>query len=220
MEYTINFTNSNRLIGIGVIGMVLSSTIPIFLRISVGLDKTIMGWLFLTGILLPWIIAYFVSKQKETFLVNEIGLLTRKYGFIKWQQVEDLKLLDNVDDELFTIRLQSGTKIRIPSAINESPNRKTFLAFKSEVQSRVAQSRNATHNIIQHAYTFEGKGYRLLGYIFILALIIVTPYAIFLWVTGGMSAGKFVSAIVVYSSALPIIAKIFRNELFGRKNCN
>ena len=215
MEYTIKFTNGKRFIAFALLGMVLLIAIPIILRIKFGFDETTMIVLCFSGLVLPWFIGYFAAQQKVTILLSEDGLFTKKYGLIKWPEVDSLGLMDNNETEIFTIRLQSGKKISIPSTINNSLNRQTFLSFKNEVQSQIAQRKNTSQSTIQHSYAFEGKGYRLFGYALILILIIVTVYAITVGFKGEISGKELTGLITAYGAGLPMIARIFRKELFG-----
>ena len=216
MEYNIKFVNGNRLILLGVTGMILSVTIPIYLRINFNLDEALMIGLIPSILIISWFVAYLVSKQNEYFLITNDGLQTTKHGLVKWNEVHGLDIKDTHEHEVLAIRFKLREKISIPSKINDSPNRQTFVAFREDMERRVLEARNSEDGIMQHSYAYGGKGYRVLGYVLLLALILLTPYVLYVVAIGEMTAAKSISVFVVYASVLPLLGRIFRDEIFGR----
>lgn len=84
------------------------------------------------------------------------------------------------------------------------------------MERRVSEAPNSEVGTMQHSYAYGGKGYRIFGYILLLVLFLFTPYVLYSLVIGDMTAGKFVSVIVVYSVTLPMLGRIFREEIFGK----
>jgi hypothetical protein len=217
MDYNIKYFNGLKLIAIGTIGMTFSIALPIYLKINFNLDHKIMVLLISSGSLISWILGYLMSKKNEFFTVNEKGLFNRKFGWIKWEDVESVNLKDYYENEILTIRFKLKHKISIPSNINSSQNRSQFLAFKKDLINWVSRVPNSKSGIIHKTYAYAGKGFKLLGYISILAIILVTIYTINSWMEGEMSARKIPALIMVYSSAFTLIARIFRGSFSGGK---
>jgi hypothetical protein len=160
--------------------------------------------------------AYFASKRNEYFLVNEDGLHTSKHGLVKWSEVHGLDLEDRLEAEVLTIRFKLKEKIVIPSKIEESANRQNFVAFREDVERRVAEAPNSEVGTMQHSYAYGGKGYRMFGYILLLALFLFTPYVLYVLVIGEMTPGKSGSVVLFYGCVLPMLGRIFREEIFGK----
>ncbi|NDK55046.1 hypothetical protein [Pontibacter fetidus] len=216
MEYNIKFINGDRLLAIGLAGMILSMSLPIYLKINFNIKEALMIGLIPSMLVISCITAYFASKRNEYFLVNEDGLHTSKHGLVKWSEVHSLDLEDRLEAEVLTIRLRHNEKIVIPSRKEESPNRQTFVAFREDIEKRFSEEPNTEVGAIQESYAYGGKGYRMLGYTLLLTLCLLTPYVLYVLVIGDMTAKKFVSVIVVYSVTLPMLGRIFREEIFGK----
>ncbi|SFH29494.1 hypothetical protein [Pontibacter chinhatensis] len=217
MKYTINFVNGNRLVTIGFIGVVLSFALPPYLHITFNTEDTLMIGLIPSMLVISCLLAYFSSKRSQYFLVNDDGLYTSKHGLIKWGEVRGLELKDGAGTEVLIIRFKLRGRIVIPSKIDDSLNRQTFVAFREDVASHISRATAAAETkTIQHSYAYSGKGYRVFGYILLLALFLLTPYVFYLLVTEGMTAKKMVSVLVVYTLTLPMLGRIFRDEIVGR----
>lgn len=216
MEYNIKFIQAGRLLGIGIVGNIISIIVPIYLKNSSIINVNQVGGLFLSGFVFSWVLAYFTSKRSDYYHINNEGLLTKKFGLVKWKDIKSLKLVDYSESEIYTIRFHGNRKITIPSKINNSTNRKTFVAFINEIEKRVSQERGSIKEITQYAYAYEGKGIRIMGYVTILMLLIITPYVVYCWITGKMEAKKIGALATIYGSALPFLYNIFRKRLFGR----
>jgi hypothetical protein len=216
MEYNIKFINGNWLVAIGLTGIILSFAFPLYLKINFNIDEALMIGLIPSMLIVSCLIAYFASKRSEYFLVNEDGLHTSKHGLVKWSEVHGLNLEDRLEAEVLTIRLSLKEKIVIPSRIEESPNRQTFVAFRKDIEKRVSEASNTEVGTTQESYAYGGKGYRMLGYMLLLTVFLFTPYVLYILIMGDMTAKKFVAVIVVYSVTLPMLGRIFREEIFGR----
>lgn len=216
MEYSFKFVNGNRLVAIGVPGLFISILAPVYLKVNFAFSDAWMFGLMASMLFISCLTAYFTSKQNEYFLITDDGLHTSKHGLVRWGEVQGLKIVDSVEHEVLTIRFQEKEKISIPSAIIGNPNRQTFVAFREEMERRLLEARSPEDEPVKHAYAYSGKGYRVLGYVLLLALLLFTPYVLYLVIMGEMTAEKLVSAIVVYGSVLPGLGRIFRDEIFGK----
>lgn len=196
--------------------MILSIALPIFLNINFNIKEALMIGVIPLMLVISCFTAYFASKRSEYFLVNEDGLHTSKHGLVKWSEVHSLDLEERLESEVLTIRLRLKEKIVIPSRIEESLSRQTFVAFTKDVERRISEASDSEIGPLQQSYAYGGKGYRMLGYLFLLTLFLFTPYVLYTLVIGDMTAKKFVSVIVVYSVTLPILGRIFRDEIFGK----
>lgn len=216
MEYNFKFVNGNRLVTIGVPGIFISLLAPVYFKVNFALVDAWMFGLMASLLVIFCLLAYLTSKRSENFLITDYGLQTSKHGLVKWGEVQGLKIVDSLEHEVLTIRFQGKEKISIPSEIIGNPNRQTFIAFREEMERRLSEARSPEDELVQRAYAYSGKGYRALGYILLLALILFTPYVLYSVVMGEMTTGKSVSVIVVYGSVLPVLSRIFRDEIFGK----
>ncbi|MER2997573.1 hypothetical protein [Pontibacter populi] len=218
MEYNIKFISGNRLIALGTIGVILSIAIPIYLRINFSIGSGLMGGLIFSGILLSFLFAYLNSKRNEYFVINEQGMTTRKYGEIKWEEVLGLNLDDRDEHEVFTIKLKSNHKISIPSKIDDSLNRKIFVAFQEEVTRRVAENKKSGDEVLQYSSTYDGKVYRYIAFAMAIVLILVTLYVLYLIITGEITLKTLSAVFLIYASCLPLIIKVAQAKMVKSKH--
>lgn len=216
MAYNFKFISGNRLVAIGVPGILLSFLAPVYLKVNFALNDALMFGLMASMLVIICLIAYTTSKRSEHFLVTDDGLHTGKHGLVKWNEVQGVKIVNSHEHEVLTIRFQQKEKISIPSEIIGNPNRQTFIDFRQDLEKRLSETNGAKDAAIQHSYAYGGKGYRVLGYILLLALFLFTPYVLYLVIMGEMTAEKSVSVIVFYGSVLPGLVTIFRDEIFGK----
>ncbi|MEJ8756728.1 hypothetical protein WG947_06965 [Pontibacter sp. H259] len=213
MEYKIKYIAGGRLIAIGSIGMVLSIAIPIYLQINFGISSGLMGGLILLGTLLSFYLAYLASKQSEHFIINDQGLTTRKHGEILWKEIQSLNLEDRNEHEVFTIKFRFNHKISIPSKIDESQNRETFVAFKEEVERRITEALSPVDELPQYSNAYDRKVYRYLAYIITIVLILLTPYVLYLVVAGEMTLKKLSAILLIYASSIPWILNVMQARM-------
>jgi hypothetical protein len=216
MEYTFKFVNGNRLAAIGAPGVLFSFLFPVYLKVSFALVDAWMFGLMASLLVITCLIAYLTSKRNENFLITDDGLHTSKHGLVRWDEIQGLKVVDSVEHEVLTVRFQEKENISIPSQIMGNPNRQTFVAFREEMERRLSEARSPEDAPVQHAYAYSGKGYRAVGYVLLLALVLSIPYVLYSVAMGEMTVGKSVSAIVCIGGLLPLLGRIFRDKLFGK----
>jgi hypothetical protein len=155
-------------------------------------------------------------------MINDNGLTTKKYGRIQWDEVHSLNLENRNEHEVFTIRFKFNQRISIPSKIDKSQNRETYVAFQEEVVRRVAEVKRTGDEIVQYSNPYAGKVYRYLAYAMIIVLILLTPYVLYLTITGELTLKKLSAILLIYASTMPLIfnvaqAKIKLNKTVANK---
>ncbi|MBD1399035.1 hypothetical protein H9Q13_17850 [Pontibacter sp. JH31] len=213
MEYNIKFVAGGRLIAVGFVGMVLSISIPVYLEVNFGISGGLMGGLILSGTLLSFYLAYLVSKQSEHFIINDQGLTSRKHGEILWNEIHSLNIEDRNELEVFTIKFRFDQEISIPSKIDESQNRKTFVAFKEEVERRMTEEIRPTDELLQYSNHYDRKVHRYVAYVMTIVLILLIPYILYLVVAGEMTLKKLSAILLIYGSSMPLIVNVMQARM-------